>query len=268
MRNWKKKKSSKTKKKADPLIPPPPASDSESEDVVEVEDTVEPEDETILNSVHEVGESSTTTFLREDGDSLLPSFMRSDINSLLSWIASLTRRVCGRETTHALVKKKRKAKDKYYGKLIADLGNKVRCSVGEREVVLEDIIKDFGNAEERVECKKLKKELEEARIMPPKSGPMTQAAIEWMITSRINVALTADRARRENVRNNVGGSGQGGTQAARECTFAGFMKCNPTVFHGTKGAVELQRWFKKTKMVFGINECAEGNKVKFASATL
>ncbi|GJT41300.1 hypothetical protein Tco_0941165 [Tanacetum coccineum] len=147
---------------ADPLNPPPPASDSESEDVVEVEDTVEPEDETVPNSFHEVGESSTATFLREDGDSLLPSFMRRNINSLFGRIASLTRRVCGRETVHALVEKKGKAKDKYYGNLITDLGNEVRCSMGEREAVLEDIIKEFGNAEERAECKKLKKEMEEA----------------------------------------------------------------------------------------------------------
>ncbi|GJY90920.1 putative reverse transcriptase domain-containing protein, partial [Tanacetum coccineum] len=47
-----------------------------------------------------------------------------------------------------------------------------------------------------------------------------------------------------------------------------FMKCNPTIFHGTKGAVELRRWFKKTKMVFRISECAEGKKVKFVTATL
>ncbi|GJS82614.1 hypothetical protein Tco_0749155 [Tanacetum coccineum] len=84
---------------ADPLNPPLPASDSEPEDMVEVEDMVEPEDETVSNSVHE--------------------------------IASLTRRVCGRETAHALVEKKRKTKDKYY---------------------------------EGVECKKLKKELEETRL--------------------------------------------------------------------------------------------------------
>ncbi|GJU51048.1 hypothetical protein Tco_1220603 [Tanacetum coccineum] len=110
----------------DPLNPPPPASDSESEDVVEVEETVEPEDETILNSVHEMS-------------------------------------VWSRD--HPCIgQKEEKAKDKYYGKLIAGLGNEVRCSVGEREVALEDIIKDFGNAEERVECKKLKKELEEARL--------------------------------------------------------------------------------------------------------
>ncbi|GJX09238.1 hypothetical protein Tco_0199097 [Tanacetum coccineum] len=114
---------------ANPLNPPPPASDSEFEDVVEVEDMVEHEDETVSNSLHEVGESSTATFLQEDGDSLLPSFMRRDINSIFGRIASLTRRV-----------------------------------VGEREAVLEDIIKEFGNAEERVECKKLKKEMEDARL--------------------------------------------------------------------------------------------------------
>nr|GFB58053.1 hypothetical protein [Tanacetum cinerariifolium] len=52
---------------------------------------------------------------------------------------------------------KGKAKDKYYDKLIADLGNEVRFSVGEREAILEDIINDFGNDKERVVCKKLKK---------------------------------------------------------------------------------------------------------------
>ncbi|GJW09920.1 hypothetical protein Tco_1575747 [Tanacetum coccineum] len=59
-----------------------------------------------------------------------------DINSFFGRIVSLARRVCGRETAYALVEKKGKAKDKYY---------------------------EFGNADERVECKKLKKELEEAR---------------------------------------------------------------------------------------------------------
>nr|GEV56958.1 reverse transcriptase domain-containing protein [Tanacetum cinerariifolium] len=90
--------------------------------------------------------------------------MRRDINSLFGRIASLSKRVCIRDTVHALVEKKGKAKDKYYGKLIADLGNEVRCSVGERDAVLEDLIKEFSNVEERVECKKLKKELEEARL--------------------------------------------------------------------------------------------------------
>nr|GFC35288.1 hypothetical protein [Tanacetum cinerariifolium] len=74
-----------------------------------------------------------------------------------------------------------------------------------------------------------------------------------------------------NVRNEARGSGPArgdAALAAHECTFAGFMKCNPTTFRGTEGAVELLRWFEKTKSVFRINECAEGKKVRFAAATL
>ncbi|GKA64695.1 hypothetical protein Tco_0764402, partial [Tanacetum coccineum] len=111
---------------ADPLNPPPPASDSESEDVIEVEDTVKPEDETILASIHKAGESSTAPFLREDSDGLLPSLMRTDINSLF--------------------------------------GNEVRSSVEEETAAMENLVRKLGNAKEKPECKKLKKELEEARF--------------------------------------------------------------------------------------------------------
>ncbi|GJY75830.1 hypothetical protein Tco_0480946 [Tanacetum coccineum] len=161
---------------ADPLNPPPPAPDSKSEYAVEVEDMVEHEDETIPNSVNEVG-------------------------------------------------------------------NEVRCSVGEREVVLEDIIKDFGNAEERVECKKLKKELEEER---------SSNTLLHMQKERIERDLYWTRVQAH--------------EFYREMIW--FMKCNPTVFYGIERVVELQRWFEKTEMVFGISECAEGKKVKFAAATL
>ncbi|GJU29513.1 reverse transcriptase domain-containing protein [Tanacetum coccineum] len=46
------------------------------------------------------------------------------------------------------------------------------------------------------------------------------------------------------------------------------MKCNPDNFRGTEGAVELRKWFEKTEMTFGISECEEDKKVKFAAATL
>nr|GFB34913.1 hypothetical protein [Tanacetum cinerariifolium] len=46
------------------------------------------------------------------------------------------------------------------------------------------------------------------------------------------------------------------------------MKCNPTPFHGKEGAIELCRWFEKSKMVFSISDSVERNKVKFAAATL
>ncbi|GJT73715.1 putative reverse transcriptase domain-containing protein [Tanacetum coccineum] len=106
--------------------------------------------------------------------------------------------------------------------------------------------------------------------MAPKA--MSQAAIERLITQRVNAAVEAERARQVNARgqgsNANEAGGQGGAPAVRECTFSGFMKCNPTVFHGHEGAVELSRWFEKTEMVFGISECAEARKVKFAAATL
>nr|GFA27734.1 hypothetical protein [Tanacetum cinerariifolium] len=105
--------------------------------------------------------------------------------------------------------------------------------------------------------------------MPPKSAPLTQAAIRRMIK---DAAIAAERARYANAGNDARGSGsvrgQDAAPAIRECTFSEFMKCNPTAFYGTEGAVELQRWFEKTENVFEISECAEGKKVKFAVATL
>nr|GEX97318.1 putative reverse transcriptase domain-containing protein [Tanacetum cinerariifolium] len=63
-------------------------------------------------------------------------------------------------------------------------------------------------------------------IKPPKA--MSQAAIERLITERVNAALKAEQA----------------------------------------GAIELCRSFEKSEMVFSISDCAERNKVKFVAATL
>nr|GEX38519.1 hypothetical protein [Tanacetum cinerariifolium] len=205
------------------------------EDVIEVEDMVEPGDEMVPASVHE-----------------------------------------------------EKAKDKYYGKLTLDLGNKVRSSMEEGTTAMENLVKKLGNAEERAECKKLKKELEEARfsnillrmqnkrvdrdlywtrvrahefyremirrgllfeerpneaidvpvkdedspssepIMPPKSAPLTQDVIQRMIKESVDVAIAVERATQANVRNDARGSG------CRTCCF----------------------------------ECAEGKNVKFVVAIL
>nr|GEV26407.1 hypothetical protein [Tanacetum cinerariifolium] len=213
-------------------------------------------------------------------------------------MASLSRRLCGCETSHALVEKKGKEKDDYYGKLILNLGNVVRSSVEEGTAAMENLVKKLSNFKEKVKCRKLKKELEEARgfvfeerpnevidvlvedekspssepIMPPKSSPLTQAVFSRMIKESVDATIAAERARHANAGNDARGSGpvrsQDATSAIRECTFVGFIKCNPTVFCSVKGAVKLQRWFEKTKSVFGISECAEGKKVKFTAAIL
>nr|GEU41756.1 putative reverse transcriptase domain-containing protein [Tanacetum cinerariifolium] len=99
--------------------------------------------------------------------------------------------------------------------------------------------------------------------MPPKG--ITKAAIEKLVVDRVAEAVATDRA----ARGNVGGSeGQGEAPPVRECSFAGYMKCNPNSFHDNEGTVELCRWFEKTESVFSISECTKRNKLKFATATL
>nr|GEW36230.1 hypothetical protein [Tanacetum cinerariifolium] len=108
--------------------------------------------------------------------------------------------------------------------------------------------------------------------MPPKLAPLIQAAIRRIIKESIDAAIVAEQARHANAGNDATGSGpirgQDAAPAVHECTFARFMKCNPTAFHGTERAVELRRWFEKIKSVFRISKCAEGKKIKFVAATL
>ncbi|GKE85345.1 hypothetical protein Tco_1559087 [Tanacetum coccineum] len=94
----------------------------------------------------------------DGGDSLLPGFMRRDIDSLFGRMVNFSRRLCGRDTAYALVEKKGKAKDKFYSKLILDLGNEVRSSVEQGTTAMENLVEKLSNAEDKVECKKLKKE--------------------------------------------------------------------------------------------------------------
>ncbi|GKC13019.1 hypothetical protein Tco_1009801 [Tanacetum coccineum] len=148
----------------DPLNPPSPASESEPDDEIEVENLIESRDKIVPISVYEVGESSTVTIPRVDGDRLLPGFMRRDIDSLFGRMVNFSRRLCGRETAHALVEKKGKAKDKFYCKLILDLGNEVRSSVEQGTAAMEKLVKKLGNTEDKVECTRLRKELDEARF--------------------------------------------------------------------------------------------------------
>nr|GEX43418.1 retrotransposon protein, putative, Ty3-gypsy subclass [Tanacetum cinerariifolium] len=141
----------------------------------------------------------------------------------------------------------------------------------------------LGNVEEKAECKKLKKELKEARFSntflcmqyeqvvrdlywtrvrahelyeeiirrefvfeekPNEAIDVSvkdeEPAIRRMIKESVDAAIAVERARHANAGNDVRGSrpvrDQDIALAVRECTFAGFMKCNPTAFHVTEGA--------------------------------
>nr|GEX47150.1 hypothetical protein [Tanacetum cinerariifolium] len=167
---------------------------------------------------------------------------------------------------------KGKAKDEFYGKLILDLGHEVHSNMEQGMAAMKKLVEKLGNGDDKVKCEKLKKELKEVRIMPPKSAPMTQATIHQMIKENVDAAIVAGRDRHANVGNDARASGpvkgQDAAPAAYECTFARFMKCNLTSFYGNEGAIKLLRWFKKTERVFVISEYEEDKKVRFAAATL
>nr|GEU55430.1 putative reverse transcriptase domain-containing protein [Tanacetum cinerariifolium] len=239
----------------DPLNPSSSTSKSVPEDVIEVKDTIALNYETIPASVHEVGESR---------------------------MASLTRRLCGHEMAYALVEKKGKAKDEYYGELILDLGNEVRFSVEEGTTAMENLVKKLSNAEEKAKCKKLKKELEEARgfvleerpneaiDVPVEDKKSPSSELRGSPLSRID-AIGCDDLYHFINNATIGSGPVRGQDAAHivcKCTFARFMKCNPTVFRDVEGAVKLRRWFEKTESVFGISECAEGKKLMTAELCL
>nr|GEY11397.1 putative reverse transcriptase domain-containing protein [Tanacetum cinerariifolium] len=213
----------------DPLNPPPPAFELEPKDVTEVENPIENEYETVPASVYE------TIVWSRDGACI------------------------GRE--------ERKANDEFYGKLSLDLGNEVHSSVEQGKDAIEKLVEKPGNEEVKIECKKLKKELKEARGFVCKERP--NEAIEVPVKDVESSSPKALWGNPESCFQSLHLRLKlDATPAVCECTFAGFMKCNPTTFRGTKGAVELMRWFEKTESVFGISECAEGKKVRFVAATL
>nr|GEY12954.1 hypothetical protein [Tanacetum cinerariifolium] len=104
--------------------------------------------------------------------------------------------------------------------------------------------------------------------MPPKrrsqTNPqptLTQEAINQLVLDGIEAAIRdeRERVRREATRAGGPAGGPAARPLAQECSFIGFMKCGPTQFHSTEGAVRLVRWFEKLENTFEIShEVANG----------
>nr|GEW52656.1 putative reverse transcriptase domain-containing protein [Tanacetum cinerariifolium] len=91
---------------------------------------------------------------------------------------------------------------------------------------------------------------------------LTQEAVDQLVRDGIEAAIRDERERVRMEATRAGGPARGPAAApmARECSFIGFMKCGPTQFHGTEGAVGLVRWFKKMENTFEISrEVENGN---------
>ncbi|GJS26706.1 putative reverse transcriptase domain-containing protein [Tanacetum coccineum] len=213
---------------------------SEPEDVVEIEDIVESEDEIVPASVHEM--------------------------------TSLSRRLCGRETAHGLVKKKGKAKDEYYGKLILDLGNEVQSSLEQGTTVMENLVRNLVMLKKnptkdlywtRVRAHEFYQEMiRRGFVFEERPNEAIDVSVEDEKSpssepqgspQSFDAAIAAERARHTNARNDARGSGpvRGQDDA-------------PVVHERCR----IKKMVQENREYFGISECAEGKKVKFAAATL
>ncbi|GJY11844.1 hypothetical protein Tco_0381153 [Tanacetum coccineum] len=109
--------------------------------------------------------------------------------------------------------------------------------------------------------------------MPPKRSStsatpaMNQDAIRQLITD-IAAALEAQAAAIENADNPNRNTGHRGIPVAKRGNYKEFINCQPFYFNGTKGAVDLIRWFERTESVFSRSKCAEEDRVTFATGTL
>nr|GEX21900.1 reverse transcriptase domain-containing protein [Tanacetum cinerariifolium] len=107
--------------------------------VIAVEDMVEPENETVLASVHEIIMENVippnyvddVPVVEPNQPDPIPVIPEPVIVEDMVEPENETVLASVHETAHALVEKKGKEKDEYYGKLIFDLGNQVRSSVEE-----------------------------------------------------------------------------------------------------------------------------------------
>nr|GEV18853.1 putative reverse transcriptase domain-containing protein [Tanacetum cinerariifolium] len=231
----------------DPLNPLPPASESELEDAIKVENPIGHEDETVIASVHECG-------------------ARNDCSGKL---VEKLGNVVGKVECKKLKKKLEEAR----GFVFDGRPNEaINILIEDKKSPSSEGFVFDGRPNEAINILIEDKKSPSSEIMPPRSAPLTQAAIRRMIKDNVNAAIAVERARHANVGNDARGSGpvrgQDGAPTAPECTFVGFMKCNPIAFCGTESAVELLRWFEKTKSDFRISGCVEGKKVRFAAATL
>ncbi|GJR83124.1 reverse transcriptase domain-containing protein [Tanacetum coccineum] len=112
------------------------------------------------------------------------------------------------------------------------------------------------------------------QAMPPKktstseTPAITLAAIQQLIADGIAAALEAQAATMASASNPNRNTGPTGTPVAKTGNYKEFVSCQPFYFNGTEGAVGLIRWFERTESVFSRSNCAEENKVTFATGTL
>ncbi|GJY11659.1 hypothetical protein Tco_0380968 [Tanacetum coccineum] len=107
--------------------------------------------------------------------------------------------------------------------------------------------------------------------MPPKRAStsetpaITLAAIQQLITDGITAAMKAQAAIMANANNPNRNTGPREIPVAKRGNYKEFITCQPFYFNGMEGAVGLIHWFERTELIFSRSNCAEENKVTFAT---
>nr|GFC68252.1 reverse transcriptase domain-containing protein [Tanacetum cinerariifolium] len=92
---------------------------------------------------------------------------------------------------------------------------------------------------------------------------MSQAAIRKLVADSVATPLeiqTATMAEADNSIREI--------PVAKRGNYKEFISCEPFYFNGREGVVGLIHWFERTESVFSQSNCAEENKVAFATDTL
>nr|GEW98688.1 reverse transcriptase domain-containing protein [Tanacetum cinerariifolium] len=97
---------------------------------------------------------------------------------------------------------------------------------------------------------------------------MTQAVIRQLVADSVATALKAQVATMASTNNPNRNTGPRETPVAKRGNYKEFISCQPFYFNGTEGTVGLIRWFEWTESIFSRSNCAEENKVTFATGTL
>nr|GEV84629.1 putative reverse transcriptase domain-containing protein [Tanacetum cinerariifolium] len=102
--------------------------------------------------------------------------------------------------------------------------------------------------------------------MPPKrsstseASTMSQAAIRKLVADSIATTLETQTATMAEADNSIRE-----IPVAKRGNYKAFISCQPFYFNGTEGVVRLICWFDRTESIFSQSNCAEENKVVFAT---
>nr|GEV33695.1 reverse transcriptase domain-containing protein [Tanacetum cinerariifolium] len=106
------------------------------------------------------------------------------------------------------------------------------------------------------------------RVSTSTASTMTHAIIQQLISDGIAAALEALAVTMANTDNPNRNLGSRETLVAKRENYKEFISCQPFYFNGTKRAVGLTRWFKRTELVFSRSKYAKEDRVTFATGTL